>query len=645
MKLKELAGKLNRVQHSRAFRIGASVLAALFFLVLDAWRIIDELRDSNSLVQTFDTLGLATLRDFTVSPVASFVYASIAALLLVLLVIWLGQALTYLGLILAAGIVAAFFLPFEPTADIGRFIIAVTILAMAFAILKAGMRLLLSLPWQPLAVARNVLDEAVRAKISVVFIVLLMLGMAFLPNLLDPGQPLRYRIQTFLQWGTGGAYVVLAFLTIFLSISSVAFEQRDRQVWQIITKPIARWKYLLGKWIGVMGLNLVLLGVVGSAIFMFTQYLRQQPAQDQYDRYAVREVVLTARNARDPQYDDPTGQQLVGLLDRKLREYELMDSPMLETAPVETLRDLIREYQRVRQENPERASEVYEELFRYTLIRRLRDEIVEESRTRFRTLSPATQGQLEGRSFVFDGLEHAAERSRSIILRYKVNSGANDPLAQIPLTFILPGLPEPMVQPTALKHLQTIDVPVQAIGPDGTFTVTIINGDIRTGESYAKSINFPPDGLEVMYTVGTFEGNYARAMLVLWVKLGLLAAMGIAAATFMSFPVASLFAFVGLFAAESASFLRESLKYYSTAEKEGFEVFVTIVIRLVGHFVIWLFGPYTELRPTERLVDGRYVSWEQLVLAVLTLGLASALIGLVGIAIFRRRELGTYSGH
>ncbi len=645
MKLKELAGRLNRVQQTPTFRVGLSILLAILVIILDAWRLIDELRESTSLVQAFDTVHLWTLRDFTMAPVASFLYASLTALLLLLLVVWLGQALTYLGLALAAGVVAAVFLPFEATENIGRFIIALTILAMAFAILKAGMRLLLSLPWQPLAVARNVLDEAVRMKISVVFIVLLMLGMAFLPNLLEEGQPLRYRLQTFLQWGTGGAFVVLAFLTIFLSISSVAFEQRDRQIWQMITKPLSRWSYLLGKWIGVMGLNLVLLGVVGSAIFMFTQYLRQQPAQDGYDAYAVREVVLTARKSVEAKYDDPVGADLITMVGNRLEEYKLMDSPLVQVAPVEKLEELLREYQRRRQREPEQAQQVIRELFQYSLIRRLRDEIIESRRTRFRTLSPSQMGQLEGREFSFPGLEKAAERSSSIILRYKVNAGSNDPLAQLPLTFVLPGLPEPVVQTIALKHLQTIDVPVQAIDAEGVFRVTIINGDIRTGQSYEKALNFPPDGLEVMYSVGSFEGNYARAMLVLWIKLGLLAAMGIAAATFLSFPVASLFAFVGLFAAESSSFLKESLEYYTTEGKEGAARLLTMVIRVIGHAIIALFSPYTELRPTEKLVEGRFVSWGQVILGGLSLGLASLLIGLLGYAIFRKRELGTYSGH
>ena len=645
MKVREWAGRLNLVQQSRSFRIGASVFVVLLVIFLDAWRIIDHLREAQSLARVMNSLHLITLRDFTVSPPGNFIYASLAGLLLAMLVIWLGQSLTYLGLALVAGIAGGSLLPFPATAGLGRFIIAATLLTMAFAVLKAGMRLLLSLPGQPLAIARNVLDEAVRMKISVVFIVVLVFTLAFLPHMLDESQPLRYRIQTFLQWGTGGAFVILAFLTIFLAISTVAFEQRDRQIWQVITKPVSRGSYLFGKWIGVMSLDFILLCVVGSAVFMFTQYMRTQPAQDDFDRYAVEQVVLTARKGVQPVYEDPRGTDLMRLIDRRLNEYVLTDSPLVADQPVDHMRDMIRDYLRQHDDDPAKAAEIRRTLFQYVLINRVRDEVIEMTRTRFRNIPAAIDGQVQGREFRFVGLDKHARKSPSIILRFKVNSGTNDPGVELPITFYVKGQ-QPVIRMVALKNAQTLHIPASAVEPDGSVTIAIFHGDVRTGRSGVKdAIYFPPDGLEIMYTVGTFEGNYLRVMLVLWIKLSLLAALGIATATFLSFPVASLFSFVGLFAAESAGFLKESLHYYTTHEAHGLNYALRILIRLVGYAVIWLFSPYVELKPTSRLVEGRYISWSQVIWGAMILGLASLIICFLGYLIFRRRELGTYSGH
>ncbi len=44
-----------------------------------------------------------------------------------------------------------------------------------------------------------------------------------------------------------------------------------------MAKPVAR-RYLLGKWVGVAALAGVLLAVSSSGVFLFVEYLRNQPA-------------------------------------------------------------------------------------------------------------------------------------------------------------------------------------------------------------------------------------------------------------------------------------------------------------------------------------------------------------------------------
>lgn len=99
--------------------------------------------------------------------------------------------------------------------------------------------------------------------------------------MLDPEQPLRYRVQSFLQYSVGGSFWLIAVLVLTFTTASICFEQRDKVIWQTMTKPVSHAKYLLGKWVGVTGLAAVLLLVCGAAIFMFTEYLRDQPAKDE----------------------------------------------------------------------------------------------------------------------------------------------------------------------------------------------------------------------------------------------------------------------------------------------------------------------------------------------------------------------------
>ena len=111
--------------------------------------------------------------------------------------------------------------------------------------------------------------------------------------MLEVDSPLRYRVQSFLQYGTGGSFWIIAILTLVFSVSTVAFEQRDKTIWQTMTKPVASWQYVLGKWLGVVGLNAVLLTVCASAVFLFTEYLRQQPARGEQSAFVTSTGALT----------------------------------------------------------------------------------------------------------------------------------------------------------------------------------------------------------------------------------------------------------------------------------------------------------------------------------------------------------------
>ena len=62
-----------------------------------------------------------------------------------------------------------------------------------------------------------------------------------------------------------------------LACGSVALEIGDRQIWQLMAKPLGRLNCLIGKWLGVVSINLVILVVAGVSTFTFVQYLRAQP--------------------------------------------------------------------------------------------------------------------------------------------------------------------------------------------------------------------------------------------------------------------------------------------------------------------------------------------------------------------------------
>ncbi len=642
MRLAELPGRLSRLQQTFRFKVIASIVAAVLAIGgFSAWWVIqhDPARpgadiavaqeapegaaESPPVAPRIDPETLQHLlgsREATGAVALGFG----VALGLSLVVIWLGVALTYLALLLAGAFVAAPLLMFESTRGLGQVVAGVIALAASLAILLQAARMALSSPTPVIAVARNVLNEAVRMKISAVFIVLLILLLAGLPGFLDEEQPLRYRVQSFLQYGVSGAFWTLAIMTLFFSAASVAFEQRDRVIWQTMSKPVRPYEYLLGKWLGVMVLNAVLLSVSATGLFLFTEHLRNQRAQGEVqpwvnedgsgapttDRLLLHTQVLVSRIGIEPEVPDPPIEQIRQAVDRIVADAVARDASFTD------------DERRVEQFRLETAAQQ-----------------IEEWRRRTRTVDP---GPVPGR-FLFTGLKQAKQERRPLTLRYKVQSGSNDPTDLYRVTFFIGGLEFP--RQVILGTAQTISFPPEAIDEQGNLEVEVYNADIYTRQANPIGIRFEPGDLEVLYAVGGFELNFLRVMLVLWLKLGFFAAVAIFGATFLSFPVACMLSFLILFAAETAGFLQYSLNEYPFFTPEGKFDAVGAFFRIGAGPVAWAFQAYARLKPTANLVDGRLVPWADAIRALLILGAWTTVILAGAWAIFRRRELATYSGH
>src|SRR5262249_43839027 len=76
-------------------------------------------------------------------------------------------------------------------------------------------------------------------------------------------------------------------------------------------------------------------------------------------------------------------------------------------------------------------------------------------------------------------------------------------------------------------------VPPNLFNPDGTFTVNFMNRN-------DTALLFPlQDGFEVLYREGGFALNFVRGLSIIFFWLAFLAAIGLAASSFLSFPVAA----------------------------------------------------------------------------------------------------------
>lgn len=579
------------------------------------------------------------------------------ASVIALIVVWLGLALTYVTLLVLAAAIAYPMSRVPALKSYSVLLVGIVALAGAFTALIAGLKALLSdnplsellgtltkpftaavgntsskvlpLPTDSSvrSIATKTIIEALRMKVSLMFIVVLIFALAALPLLLDPSVPLRYRVQSFLQWGTGGSYWLIAMLTLLFGVGSVAFEQRDRQIWQTMTKPVSPAQFILGKWIGLIGLNAVLLAVCCAGVFLFTEYLREQPAEGERSRQAaivgdapsedrriLESQVLQARLAIQPDQPD------------KITDAEFLDKVVKPYIADGQMRD------------PEFAKDqaTYE---------RVVTDLFKQWTASRRAIPPG-----QGRRFIFKGLGAAKSLNHLITVRYRIDAGSNAPDQFYKLTFVFDGVPLPPEE-VGLGPTHTLDLYPQVIDNDGQVTMDIFNAAVEpqpNGTTMVKpnpeTCQIPAGGLEITYSAGSFQANFLRVALVLWIKLAFLSMLAVTAATFLSFPVACLVAFAVFLCAEGSGFLESSLEYYDAADEHNNIEYWKVVIRSIGLFVSWMFRTYAKLKPTTKLVDGQLLSWSSVVWGATVL--ASWTLALYGtaVAIFRKRELATYSG-
>ena len=494
------------------------------------------------------------------------------------------------------------------------------LLTFTFVLLTRVVLFLFQFPHQALPVAHTVVKEASRSRISLVFVLLLLVILPLLPLWLDPEAPLRFRIQTFISRSLGVTYVLAACLTLFLSCATVAFEIRDRQIWQLMTKPLGRFNYLLGKWLGVLAVNLIILLVAGVSIFTYVRYLSRLPVapglEGALDRLALRDEVLTARAGAVPVYDPLEPEQL------RARVEQLIE----------------RDPQLSQQENVSRS--VKNQFAR---------EIQQNHLDMQRSIPPASQ-----QTYTFRGLSGPKDLQSTLTLRYRFHILRDDEHETFPVAFVFNDRGESPVQrmytPT-VTHV--LPIGTNLIRDDGTLSVTIYNlyqpPPVRRGRG---ALNFELDDFELLYKVGPFETNFLRAILMYWVKLAFLAMLGIACSTLLSFPVACLLSFTIFFAGTLGPFLAMSLQEYYPPRLDPTNVAVVIqwafqsLIRGIARMLVFMLHRFGEYRPIQSLVEGRIISWRSVAGGIFWLGVIWSGIAMIfGYLVIRNRQLAIYSGH
>lgn len=638
-----------------------------------------------------------------------------------ILLLWTVDVAAIAGLAMAAN------MPAITTVVVGTYVIVIAFWAGLWLI-----RAVLAGPWPIVGVARTLIDEAIRMKVALIFIVILVVIIPILPTLED--ERLQYKLQTFLSWSFTIVSILLGLMTVFLSSATICNEIDRHQIFLTLTKPISRSHYLFGKWLGIGLLNLLLLTVIGLGVYTFSRLIEiSGDARDTTDRTAVTWQLLTARQAIPPTpkrelyeeinrernkalhqgtQEEGNPQPLTPQQEEKIRQTVLVKWHSLssvkpqafyfhrlhEARRLATVARAAREQRQLerlnamaaRSPDPQAAARFSQWAKAYLAAIEQRAESVRLRDLARSNTGPDTSHRLaEARKMQNESFEQLTKVRRSaaselgdlllpgprevIQLRFKPRASGDLLNERVALEIKVNGFLFPQgdsqYHTLADNNFHVLNLPAEnAVDGQGTLLLELANRTISQqaepgGRPRLVPISMPPgEGLEILYTAGTFEGNVVRCLVMIWIQLCFLAMFGLMAGTFLSFPVACVLCLLVFSAATVSGFLTESLRYYVSIPKTSvtfseqaqgiFKSFVTllgdgkvwdaakIIIGLVGKFFLMLIPPFHEYNPVPLVTDGRLITYDRLGAAAGWVGfVATGACAVVACIIFRIREL------
>ena len=447
------------------------------------------------------------------------------------------------------------------------------------------------------AIAVNTIKQALRMKVAVVFLVLLLVLLPVMAMSVTGDGTLKGRLQTFVSYGLSLTSLLLCLFTIIVSIYSITSDIEQGQICTIVTKPIRRFEIILGKFIGVVVLDIVLLVVFAAIIYAVVIYMPKFSKASEDDLAAVKNEFYTARTSLVPAEIDVSKEVAVDY--KKLIESQQME----QLFPSSTQDEIIASLTKRRRLEKQAAAVGQELVWEFNNVRQRDPNESLFVRFKYDVSVDPTDSQVWGRWLVGD---YRQIRTGSGFETAIYRADRKDPI----------------------RTFREVEVPADAVAEDGYVAVSFYNVPLNN-----TVVIFPlEDGLEVLYKADTFTANYIRGVLLILCRLIFLACLGVLAATFLSFPVAILLCIVIFFMGTISGFILESFGYLGANLSLLYSYSIKLLIELLPRF--------DQINPTKFLVPGRLLAWGFLGKVFLIMVFVKATVLLVlALLIFSFREI------
>lgn len=451
------------------------------------------------------------------------------------------------------------------------------------------------------AIAWLTVKAAVRLRVVIALAVVLLGCVALLPFFIKHNGTARMFTQVLLTYSLYLCVGLLGLASLWISCGTHATDVDPGQLQLLAVKPAARWQIWLGRWLGIMTLNLALLALAGGIAYGMLQWQARKLSPEQ-QRLLAREVLVARGSVREPAVDlEPDVERLLA---RRQQAENLA-----ELDPVMVRRE-IRGQLRARQEA-----------------------VAPNFRRTWNVDLAAHRARLAGKPLHVRVRFYTASLSEDVSYQtvWVIGNRESGRFARLPK------------QLTSMVFHEFL-IPPDLIGLDGKLHIECEN---RSPQALLFPMN---DGLEVLFPEGGFATNYTRALLVVICWLALLTSLGLAASSFLPFIISTLFAMTLLLVALSGSTFGGVMEdgtllgvdhETGAANSRSLDGVALPVYRALHGFTQAL----QSVSPIERLSEGRTITCGQLAEALVRIVLlGGGLTTAAGMFIFNRRELAREPG-
>lgn len=436
-----------------------------------------------------------------------------------------------------------------------------------------------------------------RMKTAIVFMMLLIILLPILSLTSTGDGTAMGRIQSFISYGMGLTAFLLSFLTIIVSCYTLSSDIKYKQIFTVVTKPIRRFELVIGKMLGVVLLDLLLLVVFSSIIYGLTIQMPHFSKTSEEELTRLNNEFFTARASLK----------------------QTIDQQAIESRAVKTYNEL------------KRTGQLDESRNRENVLKELRDS------EKFNMYSTGPGGTV---LWEFEQVR-PFDANENIFIRFKFNASQTPvdkniygvwyvgDYRQVKYGSVNMKTPIYSVpRKDVVDAVHEFEVPADAVASDGYLAVGFYN-DPANG----TTVIFPLEkGFEVLYKADSFGRNFVSAILLIFARLVFLACLGVSLSTWLGFPVAILCCFTIFFMGVINGFVVQSFNYLG----QNLAMFYKFTIQPL----IWLLPKFDESQNVGRyLIDARLIGYGFLAVSGGILLVKSLILLLVGFFVFARREI------